>query len=150
MDICAWVFVGEADQADQERCSFRVACGIMTGFVMNLIIVAATGALATPAAATDGSDVVKQVWALRWILGAPAIFGVALLVVVFFCYESPRFYLREKTPSYNPNRALEVLLKLRETKVRSCHQTTPCLIVFFMHREREREKERVRSHTYIF
>jgi MFS family permease len=50
------------------------------------------------------------------VLGAPSVPALALLVALWFCPESPRYLLRPG-PNYSPTRALEVLCRLRRTRV---------------------------------
>ncbi|KAK8079406.1 hypothetical protein PG997_007224 [Apiospora hydei] len=77
-----------------------VACGIMVGLLLNLIFV-----VRIP---QESGDV-----ALGLILGAPAIPAVLLLVVLWSCPESPRYYMRIDSRNYNPKKAYEELKKIR-------------------------------------
>jgi hypothetical protein len=95
-----------------------VACGIMIGFLVNLVIASVTGSLegsfdAIGAAPNDPIAYTN----LQWILGAPIIPSAALLIAVCFCYESPRFYMREDSPNFRPSQALAILIAIRPTKV---------------------------------
>ena len=67
-----------------------------------------------------GSDRLR----LQLILGAPAVPALILLVSVAYCYESPRFYMRRGTPNYDPDKAWQILLQVRNTRVRTSSQTT--------------------------
>jgi hypothetical protein len=80
----------------------RVAFGIMIGFAFNLIFATASSADTT----------------IGLILGAPFVPALMLLVGLWFCPESPRYYMRPRSPNYNPAKAFEILLRLRNTEVR--------------------------------
>lgn len=97
---------------------FRVACGIMIGFVINFVIAAATNTLdGQPNAGLNERG--GRYHALQWIAAAPVVPSVLLFIAVCFCYESPRFYMRPGTPNYNLDRAFRNLLQVRPTRVRS-------------------------------
>lgn len=89
----------------------------MIGFVANLVIAKATNVLFLKQNDIETSD--SNHWlALQLILGAPLVASVALLISVYFCYESSRFYMREESPNFDPNQALKILLRIRKSKVR--------------------------------
>jgi hypothetical protein len=94
----------------------RVACGIMMGFVVNLAVASLAGSLDMPLSKNETKQ--KQYLTAQFILGAPVVPSVALFLAVYFCYESPRFYMREDSPNFDPNRALAILLAIRRTRVR--------------------------------
>ncbi|CAH0025397.1 unnamed protein product [Clonostachys rhizophaga] len=95
-----------------------VACGIMIGFVANLVIGKATNVLFLKQNDIETSD--SNHWlALQLILGAPLVASVALLISVYFCYESSRFYMREESPNFDPNQALKILLRIRKSKLQA-------------------------------
>lgn len=73
----------------------------MMGFVFNIIFT------------TAPSDKLT----LQLILGAPFVPAVVLLVALCFCPESPRYYMRRRSPKYNPATAYKLLLRLRSTEV---------------------------------
>ncbi|KAI0378902.1 hypothetical protein F5Y04DRAFT_136548 [Hypomontagnella monticulosa] len=81
-----------------------VAFGIMIGFAFNLIFY------------NTGGD---KLLTLRLTLGAPFVPSIFLMIGLYFCPESPRYYMRRKTSSYNPQKAYEVLLRLRKTKLQA-------------------------------
>ncbi|KAF4958512.1 hypothetical protein FSARC_11013 [Fusarium sarcochroum] len=95
-----------------------VACGIMIGFVVNFVISAATNTL-------DGqpnerlNDHGGRYHALQWIAAAPVVPSLFLFIAVCFCYESPRFYMRPGTPNYNLDRAFDILLQVRQTRLQA-------------------------------
>ncbi|KAF7555358.1 hypothetical protein G7Z17_g2227 [Cylindrodendrum hubeiense] len=95
-----------------------VACGIMIGFVVNLIIAAAVKTLESRPEFPDATNDPRRL-TLQLILGAPVVPGLLLLVVVCFCYESPRFYMRPDTPNFNLERAFKILLAVRETRLQA-------------------------------
>lgn len=75
----------------------------MLGFAFNLIF----------AQAPTGSQT------YHYINGAPFVPSLVLLgVVVFLCPESPRYHLM-KGPNYNPERAFQILRKLRNTELQA-------------------------------
>src|SRR3569833_3659317 len=78
---------------------YRVAFGIMMGFVFNLIF----------QTSRDDHTTVSL------ILGAPFVPALAASIAIWFCPESPRFYMSRG--NFNPAKALEILLKLRNTEV---------------------------------
>ncbi len=73
----------------------------MMGFAFNLIFNTSSNANVT-----DGL-----------ILGAPCVPALALLAALWYCPESPRYYLRRDSPNFSPARALDVLLRIRSTEV---------------------------------
>ncbi len=79
----------------------RVAFGIMMGFVFNIIFT------------TASSDTLT----VQLILGAPFVPAVVLLVALWFCPESPRYYMRRRSQNYDPAKAYGLLLRLRSTEV---------------------------------
>ncbi|KPM41126.1 hypothetical protein AK830_g5433 [Neonectria ditissima] len=93
-----------------------VACGIMIGFVVNLIIAAAAQTLNSKPE-DDKSDHRRLTFQL--ILGAPLVPALFLALAVCFCYESPRFYMRPNTPNYDLALALKILEKVRETRLQA-------------------------------
>lgn len=62
---------------------------------------------------------VDKVLARQLTLGAPFVPSIFLMVGLYFCPESPRYYMRRRTSNYNPQKAYEVLLRLRKTRVRT-------------------------------
>jgi hypothetical protein len=79
----------------------------MVGFALNFIFFAAQ-----EDAAMKG----------RLMLGAPFVPALMLLVGLYFCPESPRYYMRLGSPSYNPTKAYEILKRLRKTEVCMSHR----------------------------
>ncbi|KAI8628443.1 major facilitator superfamily domain-containing protein [Xylariaceae sp. FL1651] len=80
-----------------------VAFGIAIGFAFNLIF------LTAPSDETT----------LRLILAAPFVPSIALLVSLYFCPESPRYYLRQRTANFNPSKAYAILVKLRRENLQA-------------------------------
>jgi MFS family permease len=97
-----------------------VACGIMIGFLVNLVIASVTGSLegSFDAIGAAPNDPIAYT-TLQWILGAPIVPSAALLIAVCFCYESPRFYMREDSPNFRPTQALAILIAIRPTKLQA-------------------------------
>lgn len=80
-----------------------VACGIAVGFACNLIFYTA-----------------DDQTAFALIMGAPLVPSLVLLIlVIWFCDESPRYLLRESSPNYNPQKAYENLRKLGRTELQA-------------------------------
>ncbi|KAK7981334.1 glycosyl hydrolase [Apiospora saccharicola] len=77
-----------------------VACGIMFGLLLNLIF-----------AATIGNDDVV----LGLMLGTPAVQAGILLIVIWSCPESPRYFMKAGNKNYSPMRAYDELKKIRES-----------------------------------
>ncbi len=75
----------------------------MMGFVVNLIFTRAQDPKLTS----------------QLILGAPFVPALILLVGLWFCPESPRYYMRRQSRNYNPAKAYAILLRLRNTEVSS-------------------------------
>ncbi|KAI8676368.1 hypothetical protein LRP88_10628 [Fusarium phalaenopsidis] len=117
-----------------------VACGIMIGFVVNLVIASATNVLDTVPSHIyhivsqnrteiengieimtpfSSSDYQSRYLAFQLILGAPLVPSILLLIALCFCYESPRFYMRPGTPNYNLERAFEILRKVRKNELQA-------------------------------
>ncbi|RSM06022.1 hypothetical protein CEP52_005957 [Fusarium oligoseptatum] len=111
-----------------------VACGIMIGFVVNLVIASATNVLDTVPSHIyrianesgteimdpfSSSDYKSRYLAFQLILGAPLVPSILLLIALCFCYESPRFYMRPGTPNYNLERAFEILRKVRKNELQA-------------------------------
>lgn len=94
-----------------------VAFGIMLGFAFNLLFTVAPD---------DGVT-------LGFIQGAPVVPALVLLVVtIFFCPESPRYHLM-KGPQYSPQKAFEILRKLRNTELQACRD------IYAVHKSIEQE-----------
>lgn len=92
----------------------------MVGFVVNIVIASIGDSLDSKTDEIGGlnpSPDSREYPTLQFILGAPVIPSVALLIAVYFCYESPRFYMREDSPNFNPQEALRILQAIRPTKV---------------------------------
>lgn len=80
-----------------------VAFGIMLGFIFNLIFEQAP----------------RKSVSLGFVQGAPLVPSIALLIMAtFFCPESPRYHLM-KGPNYSPEKAFEILCKLRNTELQA-------------------------------
>ncbi|KAI1410458.1 MFS general substrate transporter [Hypoxylon sp. FL1857] len=80
-----------------------VAFGIMMGFAFNLAFYKAS----------------SNKLSLQLILGAPLVPSIFLMIGLCFCPESPRYYMRRGTSSYNPQKAFKVLLRLRQTELQA-------------------------------
>lgn len=70
----------------------------MVGLLLNLIF----------AANIKSTDIVVSL-----MLGSPLIPAVLLLVVLWSCPESPRYYMRLNSTNYDPMKAYEELKKIR-------------------------------------
>jgi MFS family permease len=124
-----------------------VACGIMVGFVVNLIVAQITGSLGLPLSSDDlaESDQHRQYQTSQWILGAPIVPSVGLFVAVFFCYESPRFYMRQDSPNFRPDQALAILLAIRPTRLQALRD----LILIRWSTKEDLEVRHERGLTYV-
>ncbi|KAI1263286.1 hypothetical protein F5Y18DRAFT_438340 [Xylariaceae sp. FL1019] len=80
-----------------------VAFGIFVGFAFNLIFYTAHDDTLTP----------------RLILGAPLVPSLFLLGSLYFCPESPRFYMRQRSSHFNPSKAYAVLKRLRTEEIQA-------------------------------
>ncbi|KAI1374386.1 hypothetical protein F4677DRAFT_447380 [Hypoxylon crocopeplum] len=80
-----------------------VAFGIMMGFAFNLAFYKAS----------------SNKLSLQLILGAPFVPSIFLMIGLWFCPESPRYYMRQKTSSYSPQKAYDVLRRLRKTELQA-------------------------------
>lgn len=80
----------------------RVSFGIMTSFIVNLCL----------------SQIQDPKLKLRLIMASPAVFAFILMLAVFKCPESFRYYMAPESKHYNPELAFGSLLRLRNTKVR--------------------------------
>ncbi|TGJ79941.1 hypothetical protein E0Z10_g8826 [Xylaria hypoxylon] len=74
-----------------------VAFGIAMGFAFNLVFYTARD-----------HHLIKQL-----ILGAPFVPSIFLLVSLYFCPESPRYYMRQRSTHFDPEKAYAILLRLR-------------------------------------
>ncbi|OTA89268.1 hypothetical protein M434DRAFT_79571 [Hypoxylon sp. CO27-5] len=80
-----------------------VSFGIMMGFAFNLAFYKAS----------------SRRLSLQLILGAPFVPSIFLMIGLCFCPESPRYYMRRGTSSYNPQKAYKVLRRLRRTELQA-------------------------------
>lgn len=55
---------------------------------------------------------------LRLILASPAVFALLLMLIIFKCPESFRYYMTPDSGHYSPEKAFGSLMRLRNTKVR--------------------------------
>ncbi|KAI0467515.1 sugar transporter-domain-containing protein [Xylaria cf. heliscus] len=80
-----------------------VAFGIAVGFAFNLIFYTARD-----------DPTIKSL-----ILGAPFVPSIFLLVSLYFCPESPRYYMRQRSAHFNPEKAYDILLRLRGSEIQA-------------------------------
>ncbi|KAH0439434.1 glycosyl hydrolase [Colletotrichum camelliae] len=96
-----------------------VAAGSMIGLAFNLIF--------------DISDNKRLTFQL--MVAAPLVPALALLLlVIFFCDESPRYLMRVSSPRYNPQRAYQILRKLRNTELQALRD------IYLVHKSIEQEE----------
>ncbi|KAF6809423.1 hypothetical protein CSOJ01_06901 [Colletotrichum sojae] len=96
-----------------------VALGMVIGFAFNLIFDTATDKRLT----------------FQLMVAAPLVPSLALLIlVIWFCDESPRYLMRESSPKYNPQRAYRVLKKLRNTELQALRD------IYLVHKSIEQEE----------
>ena len=107
---------------------WRVAFGIMGGFLFNLIFVSAT---------KEGQSELT----VALILASPMVPSLVLFCILIFCPESPRYYMRQGSPRYSPKKAFDIFSKLRSCEVSPAVQFLPmsesssmgCVILTFEH-----------------
>ncbi|KAK2049639.1 hypothetical protein LZ31DRAFT_562455 [Colletotrichum somersetense] len=98
-----------------------VAAGMMVGFAFNLIF--------------DTTPESNKRLTFQLMVAAPMVPALALLVcVIWFCDESPRYLMRVSSPSYNPRRAYEILVKLRNTELQALRD------IYLVHKSLEQEE----------
>ncbi|KAK2064412.1 hypothetical protein LY76DRAFT_532982 [Colletotrichum caudatum] len=98
-----------------------VAAGMMVGFAFNLIF--------------DTTPESNKRLTFQLMVAAPMVPALALLVcVIWFCDESPRYLMRVSSPSYNPRRAYEILVKLRNTELQALRD------IYLVHKSLEEEE----------
>ncbi|EDN96833.1 hypothetical protein SS1G_01759 [Sclerotinia sclerotiorum 1980 UF-70] len=97
------------------------AFGIFLGFCANLIV----------------ANVPKIAWRLQ--LGSAFIPAVPLCILIFYCPESPRWYMKK---SRYPE-AYQSLLKLRNNPIQAARD------LYYIHSQLELEAEIVGNHTYL-
>ncbi|KAK2003988.1 hypothetical protein LX36DRAFT_666044 [Colletotrichum falcatum] len=98
-----------------------VAAGMMIGFAFNLIF--------------DTAPDSNKKLTFQLIVGAPMVPALALLVfVIWFCDESPRYLMRVSSPSYDPQRAYDILRKLRNTELQALRD------IYLVHKSLEQEE----------
>ncbi|KAL0780791.1 hypothetical protein CaCOL14_002126 [Colletotrichum acutatum] len=96
-----------------------VAAGLMVGFAFNLVFDTASNKRLT----------------FQLMVGAPMVPALALLVLVIcFCEESPRYLMRVSSPRYDPQRAYEILKKLRNTELQALRD------IYLVHKSIEQEE----------
>ncbi|TLD10683.1 hypothetical protein PgNI_06495 [Pyricularia grisea] len=93
---------------------------IMMGFIFNIIFHAACG---------DNQEL-----ALSLILGGPVVPSIMMLVGLWYCPESPRYYMRPRSPNYSPAKAFTILKKLRNTELQALRD------LYLMHKSIEQEE----------
>ncbi|GJC77536.1 putative polyol transporter 1 [Colletotrichum liriopes] len=98
-----------------------VAAGMMVGFAFNLIF--------------DTTPDSNKRLTFQLMVAAPMVPALALLVfVIWFCDESPRYLMRVSSPSYSPQRAYQILRKLRNTELQALRD------IYLVHKSLEQEE----------
>ncbi|KAK2014399.1 hypothetical protein LZ32DRAFT_195727 [Colletotrichum eremochloae] len=98
-----------------------VAAGMMVGFAFNLIF------YTTPES--------NKRLTFQLMVAAPMVPALALLMfVIWFCDESPRYLMRVSSPRYDPQRAYEILKKLRNTELQALRD------IYLVHKSLEQEE----------
>ncbi|KAK8031045.1 sugar transporter [Apiospora arundinis] len=90
-----------------------VSFGIFMGFVFNLIFNSAITSGDENRANKD-EDLI-----LSLILGSPCVPALFLLAGLWFCPESPRYYMRRKSSRFSPMKAYEMLRRIRTTELQA-------------------------------
>lgn len=88
----------------------------MMGFILNIVFHAACG---------DNQDL-----ALSLILAGPVVPSLMMLAGLWYCPESPRYYMRPRSPNYSPSKAFTILKKLRNTEVCAGSSADACRFLF--------------------
>ncbi|GKT43400.1 putative polyol transporter 6 [Colletotrichum spaethianum] len=98
-----------------------VAAGMMIGFAFNLIF--------------DTTPDSNKRLTFQLMVAAPMVPALALLVfVIWFCDESPRYLMRVSSPSHDPQRAYQILKKLRNTELQALRD------IYLVHKSLEQEE----------
>ncbi|KAF4345566.1 myo-inositol transport ITR1 [Fusarium beomiforme] len=114
-----------------------VACGILIGSVINMVIADATGYLES-----NGEN--ESRLALRLILAAPAVPAFFLFISVAMCYESPRYYMRSGTPGFSIDRAFQILLMIRSHRLLALRDL---ILIWWPNRPQRTEPDQARLQT---
>ncbi|KAI0799267.1 sugar transporter-domain-containing protein [Xylaria sp. FL0064] len=102
-----------------------VAFGIAIGFAFNLIFWTARN-----------HQTIKQL-----ILGAPFVPAIFLLVGLYFCPESPRYYMRQQSAHFNPQKAYAILVKLRGGEFQALRA------IYLIYKSVQQEEQSIQSHV---
>ncbi|KAJ0168578.1 putative polyol transporter 2 [Colletotrichum tanaceti] len=98
-----------------------VAAGMMIGFAFNLMF--------------DTTPDSNKRLTFQLMVAAPMVPALALLAfVIWFCDESPRYLMRVSSPSYNPQRAYQILRRLRNTELQALRD------IYLVHKSLEQEE----------
>ncbi|KAK1986497.1 hypothetical protein LZ30DRAFT_280621 [Colletotrichum cereale] len=98
-----------------------VAAGMMIGFAFNLVF--------------DTTPASNKRLTFQLMVAAPMVPALALLVfVIWFCDESPRYLMRVSSKRYDPQRAYEILRRLRNTKLQALRD------IYLVHKSLEQEE----------
>ncbi|KAI1175207.1 sugar transporter-domain-containing protein [Nemania sp. FL0916] len=93
-----------------------VAFGIFVGFVFNLIFFTAEHL----GCASDSADSdCRHQTTVGLILGSPFVPSIILLASLYFCPESPRYYMRQQSSHFDPQKAYSILVRLRGGEFRA-------------------------------
>ncbi|KAI1273948.1 sugar transporter-domain-containing protein [Xylaria sp. FL0933] len=102
-----------------------VAFGIAVGFAFNLVFWTARD-----------HQTIKQL-----ILGAPFVPAIFLLVGLYFCPESPRYYMRQQSAHFNPKKAYAILVKLRGGEFRALRD------IYLIYKSVQQEEQSIQSNV---
>ncbi|KAI0446313.1 sugar transporter-domain-containing protein [Xylaria telfairii] len=100
-----------------------VAFGIAMGFAFNLIFYTA-----------ENDAIVKGL-----ILGAPFVPSIFLLVSLYFCPESPRYYMRQRSAHFDPEKAYGILLRLRGCELQALRD------IYLIYKSVQQEEQSLQS-----
>ncbi|KAI0429981.1 sugar transporter-domain-containing protein [Xylaria sp. FL1042] len=104
-----------------------VAFGIAVGFAFNLFFWTARD-----------HQTIKQL-----ILGAPFVPAIFLLVGLYFCPESPRYYMRQQSAHFNPEKAYAILVRLRGSEFQALRD------IYLIYKSVQHEERSIQSHVEI-
>ncbi|KAI1427870.1 sugar transporter-domain-containing protein [Xylaria sp. FL1777] len=102
-----------------------VAFGIAMGFAFNLVFYTA-----------GDHRIIKEL-----ILGAPFVPSIFLLVSLYFCPESPRYYMRQHSAHFSPEKAYAILIKLRGGELQALRD------IYVIYKSVQLEEQSIQSHV---
>ncbi|KAI1329498.1 sugar transporter-domain-containing protein [Xylariaceae sp. FL0255] len=87
-----------------------VAFGIAASLSVNLIF----STINNESTSADASRL-----PLQFILGAPVVPAIVLLISLYFCPESPRYYMQQRSYHFDPSKAYCIMKRLRREEIQA-------------------------------